>query len=316
MKFPTLSLAGSWHKLRPFVAHNSGLKLFSLACAIALYAFVHGAQDAQRIMAVDLVVLLPPASENRTLTSDLPTSIRVSMHGPRSLVGDLRPSDLGNMQLDLRSGRSGRIPLEPGMLRIPGGVTIDSIDPAALNISWDDLDERDIKIQVPITGAPADGYVVKGRTSASPDTLLARGPSQIVDNLQVVRVEAFDLTGLKEGVHRRTLAIDRAPPRVTYDITHTTATVEIVRKMRERSFNKVKVEIVGVGRGTALPSHVDVVVVGPPELVTELRSEQIIPRVQVKNADPNKPHSSVLPVELEIENAQVRIMPKTVVVKW
>jgi YbbR-like protein len=316
LKFPAITPAGAWRTVKPLFSHNKGLKLFSLACAIALYAFVHGAQDAQRIMAVDLVVLLPPASENRTLTTDLPTSIRVSLHGPRSLVGELRASDLGNLQLDLRSGRSGRIPLEPGMLRVPGGVIIDSIDPAALDISWDDILERPIQLQVPVTGAPADGYVVKGRATASPDTLVARGPSQIVDNLQFARAEAFDITGLQEGTHRRTLIIDRPPPRVTYDITHTTATVEIARKMRERVFSKVSVQIVGLGKATAYPSQVDVRVVGAPEYVTELRAEQIVPRVTVKDADVKKPGSLALPVQLEMDNVNVTIVPKTVVVKW
>ena len=86
-----------------------------------------------------------------------------------------------------------------------------SFDDLELIFSWDDVVERDINVQVPVTGAPADGYVVKGRATASPDTLRARGPSQIVDNLQLARVEAFDINGLKEGIHRRTLVIDRAP---------------------------------------------------------------------------------------------------------
>lgn len=318
MKLPPLSPAAIWRAVKPAFARNIGLKLFSLACAIALYAFVHGAQDAQRIMAVDLVVLLPPASENRTLTTDLPTSIRVSLHGPRSIVGELRSSDLGNMQLDLRSGRSGRIPLEPGMLRVPGGVAIDSIDPSTLDIAWDDVIERPIQVQVPITGAPAEGFVVKGRASALPESLLARGPSQVVDNLQVARVEPFDITGLTDGTHRRTLVIDRPPSRVTYDATHATATLEIVRKLRERVFSKIPVQIVGVGRAIALPSQVDVRVLGAPDYVSDLRAEQIVPRVTIKEPDTGakKGNSLALPVELELDNVQVTIVPKSVVVKW
>ncbi|HNS99198.1 MAG TPA: CdaR family protein [Polyangiaceae bacterium] len=315
MKFPPLTPQALWRAIKPTFSRNLGLKAFSLACAITLYAFVHGAQDAQRIMAVDLVVLLPPASQNRTLTTDLPTSIRVSLHGPRSIVGDLRSSDLGNMQLDLRMGRTGTIPLEPGMLRVPGGVTIDSIDPSTLDISWDDVVERPIQVQVPVTGAPAEGFVIKGRASAIPDTLLARGPSHVVGNLQVARVEPFDISGLSDGTHKRTLVVERPPPRVTYDVTHATATVEIIRKLRERVFSKVHVQIVGVARATALPSQVDVRVLGAPDFVSDLRSEQIVPRVTVREADVNK-KTAALPIELELDGVQVSFVPKTVVVKW
>ncbi len=315
---PEVSPKLAWSAVKPMFTNNIGLKLFSLACAIALYAFVHGAQDAQRIMAVDLVVLLPPASENRTLSTDLPTSVRVSLHGPRSLVADLRPSDLGNMQLDLRSGRSGRIPLEPGMLRVPGGVTIDSIDPSALDISWDDLVEKTIKVQIPVTGLPAEGFVQKGRPSAAPDALQARGPSQIVDNLQYVQAEAFDVTNLKTGTHQRTLVIDRAPPRVSYDISHTTATVEIVRKMRERVFSEVVVRVVGVPRADTEPNQVDVRVVGPPEVVSELRAGQIVPHVTVPDdqINPNQGNSLFLPVEVDLQDVEASCRPKSVVVTW
>ena len=315
---PSLKPANLWRLARPTFTENRGLKLFSIACAIAMYVFVHGAQDAQRIMAVDLVVLLPPAAENRTLTTDLPTSIRVSLHGPRSLVADLRPSDLGNMQLDLRSGRSGTIPLEPGMLSVPGGVAIDSIDPQTLDISWDDVAERDITVQIPITGAPSEGFVIKGRPTATPASLRARGPGQVVENLQFVRTESFDISGLKEGIHRRNLTVDRPPPRVNYDLATALATIEIIRKLEERTFSKVRVEVVGQVRATLLPARVDVRVVGPPELVDALRPEQIVPRVNVQDTDANtkKPASLALPVEIELDNVQVTTIPKTVVVKW
>ena len=146
---------------------------------------------------------------------------------------------------------------------------------------------------------------------------MARGPSQIVDNLQVARVEAFDITGLKDGTHRRTLVIDRAPPRVVYDTMHVTATVEIARKMRERVFSKINVQVIGVGRAKAFPSQVDVRVVGAPEFVTELRADQIVPRVTVKESDSTKKSGSVeLPVELGMDDVDVSIVPKTVVVRW
>jgi len=136
-----------------------------------------------------------------------------------------------------------------------------------------------------------------------------------VGNLQVARVEPFDISGLSDGTHKRTLVVERPPPRVTYDVTHATATVEIIRKLRERVFSKVHVQIVGVARATALPSQVDVRVLGAPDFVSDLRSEQIVPRVTVREADVNK-KTAALPIELELDGVQVSFVPKTVVVKW
>ncbi len=304
--------------LKPIVSQHLGLKLFSLACAFVIYAFVHGTQDAQRNMAVDLVVLLPPDTVHRILVTPLPTSVRVTLHGPRSLLDGLHPEDLGSFQVDLRSGRSGRIPLEPSMLSVPPGTTVSMIDPQALDIVWDDVIERDIAIQVSITGEPTEGFVVKGPPDINPRAVHARGPRQVVDALQLARAESFDVTHLSEGVHQRILAIDRGPPQVTYDTANATVTVEISRKLLERVFRNVPVHVVGAPRAVAIPAHVDVRVVGPPDVVKPLRPEQIVPRIDLKELGANlaQPNSMALPLTFEIDSAKTYITPSTVIVKW
>ncbi len=311
-------LSAAWKFLRPMLRDNIGLKLLAFACAIVLFGYVHGTQNAQRIMAVDLVALLPPANENRVLTSDLPTSVRVSLHGPRSLVSDLRSEDLGTLQLDLRSAKPGRIPLEPSMLNIPGGVVVDSIDPPSVDIAWDEVVTRDVNVQVFVTGEPMDGFAVKSQPTVDPQTVRATGPRQIVDALRVARAEPFDVSGVGEGIHTRTLSLDRPPRRVQYDHHTVTATVEITRKLIERMFSKVRVQVVGTNHAETLPATVDVRVVGPPDIIKALRADQIVPRVTVSELGANlaRPNSVALPVVLELDNVDVSIVPKTVIVKW
>ncbi|MBV9949676.1 MAG: hypothetical protein JOZ69_22735, partial [Myxococcales bacterium] len=56
-----------FYHLRALVAENLNLKLLSLAFALVLYALVHGAQDAQRALLLNVVALTPAASSNRVL---------------------------------------------------------------------------------------------------------------------------------------------------------------------------------------------------------------------------------------------------------
>jgi len=311
-------LSTVWKTLRPMIRENIGLKIIAVACALVLYGYVHGAQNAQRVMAVDLVALLPPPNENRTLTSDLPTSVRVSLHGPRSLVSDLRSEDLGNLQLDLRSAKPGRVPLEPSMLSIPGGVIVDSIDPPSVDITWDEIITRDINVQVFVTGEPPAGLAVKGQPTVEPQAVSATGPKQVIEALRVVAAEPFDLSGVGEGIHSRSLALERPPRRVRLDRQNVTATVEVSRKLIERVFSKVRVQVVGVPRATVIPATVDVRVNGPPGVVAALRPEQIVPRVNLSELGVNlsKPNTVALPVVLELDNVDLSIVPKTVIVKW
>ena len=318
MKAPRINVKGWLKAIKPALYRNKGLKLFSLVCAITLYAFVHGARDAQRMVSVDLVALLPPASENRTLTSDLPASVRVSLRGSRSLVGDLRASDLGNLQVDLRHGRSGKIPLRPEMLRVPGGVVVDSIEPSSIDIAWDDVIERTVQIQVSVTGVPADGAMLRGRATSEPSQVVARGARQAIEILQMARLEPFDINGLQEGTHQRTLAIERPPSRVAFDVANAVATVQIVRRHSERTFSKLQVQVVGLPKATVIPAQVDVRVTGTPTQVAELRVDQIIPKVTVSEevAKTQKGTSVSLPVLVDLDNVQVTVVPKSVVLKW
>ena len=316
MKLSSLSPSALWRSLKPAIVRNIGLKIVSLSCAIALFVFVHGAQNAQRHMAVGLLVLLPPASHNKTLTTDLPASVHVTLHGPRSIVEDLRASEL-SLQLDLRSGVSGVVPLEGRMLRVPGGVYVDAIQPSTLNISWDDEVERVLQVQVVVTGSPSDGFMVKGKPEVVPETVVARGPGLVVGSLHSVLAETFDITGVGEGVHRQNLVIEHPPPRVSYDTVHATASIEIIRKLQERLFSNIAVQVVGVPKATTVPSYIDVRVRGAQSLVESLRVEQIVPHASVTEAEASKKANSVLlPVEFQIDDVELTMVPSEIVVKW
>ena len=59
-------------RLRSAFTENINLKLLSIGFTLVLYSLVHGAQDAQRVVSSDLVLLLPPSDSNRVLVSHLP----------------------------------------------------------------------------------------------------------------------------------------------------------------------------------------------------------------------------------------------------
>lgn len=311
---PKLSLKS----LRPIFTKNLGLKIFSFGCALAIYAFVHGTQDAQRSVSVDLVVLLPADSTRRIMVTPLPTSVRVTLRGPQSLIDGLHPEDLGNLEVDLRSGRSGRIRMEPSMLSIPPGVSITVIDPPVVDIAWDDVFERDVPIQVSLAGEPAEGVVINGTPEINPRSIHARGPRGVAEALQFVHAEPFDVTGLSEGTHRRLLGINPPPPLVVYDTLSINVTVEITRRMMERTFRQVQVHVVGAPHALAYPARVDVRIVGPPDTIKPLRQEQIVPRIDLKMVGANltSPNSVALPLTIEIEGCKTFVTPSTVVVKW
>jgi hypothetical protein len=67
--------------LRSAFLDNLSLKALSLGVALGLYAFIHGAENAQRTLSVSVVSVMPPDSANRQLMTQIPTEVAVRRSG-------------------------------------------------------------------------------------------------------------------------------------------------------------------------------------------------------------------------------------------
>jgi hypothetical protein len=298
---------------------NLGLKLLSFAFALGIYAFVHSAQDAQRTLQVDVVASTPPETAHRALLTLPPASVKVTVRGPRTLLDEMKADDVGPFQLDLRSGKVDRAVFDPSNLHLPPGARVEQIEPPSLSLRWEDQVIREIPVQASIAGQPAPGFVVKGAPKAEPTMVRAMGPKSVVDVVQFARAEAIDVTGLsKEGSYERVLPLDRPPGRVDFETQTVTVKVEIAREELQRIFVKVPVQLLGVARGTTTPPEVDVRIEGPPDLVRSLRTEQVVPTVDLHSSGVNTQTagSAKLPVMVELEGCRATVQPQTVVVRW
>lgn len=302
-------------RIKAAFTENLSLKLLSLAVSLILFSMAHGGQDAQRTLSVGLVVLPPPDSMNRVLTTSPPSEIRITLRGARSAIDDLRPEDLGDVQIDLRSGQDKRVVLEPSLLHVPAGIRLERFDPSTVEFLWEEQVVRDIPVQVGVVGTPAPGWVVRGVPVADPRTVRVKGPKSEVLVLQHARADAFDVTGLAEGTHTKTLALDKPAGRVTYDVHAVAASMEIAREVAERSFTKLPVAVVGVPKGRTQPAEVDARLVCPPDVVHALRAEQLVPQVTVPSPAAQSGSAS-LQVELGVEKCEVQLTPRSVVVRW
>jgi hypothetical protein len=302
------------YRARAALTENLNLKLLSLASALVLYALVHGSQDAQRSLLLSVVALTPREPIARELVTPIPAQIRVTVRGPRSTLDDLHVDDLGSVSVDLRRGDEQRVEFEPSMIPLPPGVKVEHIDPAAVDLAWEDRVVAPIPVEVGITGVPASGFVVPSEPAAEPPVVHARGPKSQVTVLQRVHTDAFDVTGLAGGRFTRQLALDQPPARVTYDVTSVSATVEVQRELSERPFPRAPVAVTGRASAKAQPSEVDIKLSCPPEILRTLRADQVVGRVQVASSAEHG--SEAFPVEVGIDQCVARVTPSTVVVRW
>jgi YbbR domain-containing protein len=312
---------GAW--LREAFTANLGLKLLAMTFSLGLFAYQRSQEDIQqRTVPVGVVMRLPPDAAKRELMTPIPASIHVTLRGSSRALDRLTQTGVAPVELDLREGERENVAFEPRMFSIPPDIEITIIDPPNIPLEWQDVVFRQVPLQAAITGKPAEGYVVKGEPEVDPGEITVRGPASLVEVMQFVRLAAFDVSGLTEGIHRRPIAIDAPPNRVSYIGPRNAAvSVTIARRVTEARFEKRPVEVVGVQNGVVTPRTVDVTVVGPPEVVRALRAEQIVPRVDLSklpglDLEKQKHGSTTAKVSVDIGQADAEIQPPSVNVKW
>jgi hypothetical protein len=141
----------------------------------------------------------------------------------------------------------------------------------------------------------------------------------VVDGIKSARAAPFDVTGLHEGVHTLKLLLDKPPSLTSYEVDQVTASVDIARQLVTKSFSRLKVEVIGLPRGTTRPATVSVVVTGTAEDVNALSADSVVPRVEPKAAgdDIAKPGNDNLPVLVDVpKGVAFQVDPPKVVVSW
>jgi hypothetical protein len=313
---------GIREQIRAAFFDNLGLKALSVGVAIALYAFIHGADNNLRTLPVNVVAAMPSPSANRQLLTQVPNEVNITLRGSRTQLDAVRTDDLGSIRLDLKLGLDSTIDLDPdtipSMINIPIGLAVEQVIPSQIKVRWDDVVSRQIPVQVARAGDPAPGFQMKGAIVIDPTEVTAKGPRSVVDVMQFARSAPFDVTALTDGTYRRPLSLDKPPNLVTFDPETVIATVEIGRELVTKQFLRLKIEVIGAPRATTNPATVTVIVTGTAADVNALLPEAIVPRVEPKSAgdDTSKPGSDNLPVLVELPRVKASVEPPKVVVKW
>ncbi|MDP3279357.1 MAG: CdaR family protein [Deltaproteobacteria bacterium] len=261
---------------------NLGLKSISLVMSMALYGVVRGAGTVERALEVNLLRRPPSPEVRRVLMTDLPDRVRVVVHGPPALVNAIRAESLGGVEVDVSDGHRPVARIDPGPMQLPAGVTVLSMQPSLLQLSWEDLVEREVPIRVETVGQTAPGTRTSSQLDVSPPNVRIAGPALYVDALSAVRTEAIDIAGLEAGVHTRRVALE--PPRTRVQYVGTTSArvgIHVERDLIERRLERLEVTVVGNSRVNLRPSAVTLRIRGLVSVINAVDSALIVPSVDV-----------------------------------
>ena len=276
--------------LRGLFIDNLGLKVSSLAIAMAIFWLVRGSEQAQRSVYVDVVAVTPPETAERMLTSDLPAKVRLTLRGSRSLLNTLRVDSIPPVQVDLSNNSSDLYYFESEAFEIPGGMEVLQVAPPTIPLTWADRGRRSVPVAAQLTGQPEPGLMVVS-TSVRPESLMLRGPTPQLSGFDQVLSSPINLASLPAGRHERRVPISHLPAYMEVegqrprDEVFVTVTVEVAQEIADRTFSRA--EVAALGNVSELrPSRVRVIVRGTPTLVTGMEPSSLVPYVEASQLDP------------------------------
>ncbi len=280
------------------MTRNLSLKLISLIAAMLL---AYSLQDASNTSVVSLFVPIeirnPPAE--KVLVKRMKQGIQVTVKGPSFLIGEVAASPPA-LRLKLPDDVEGKYvaQLMSSDISLPPSVSVLAMDPPEVELVFESVEERAIKIEVPQLGSLSKEIELVG-IEVDPRTVTVRGPRSEIKQLRSVETEPLDLRDIKES-ERVTLNLRRPGALSTLSVSSVAASVEVQPKPVERQFAARLIELrTDLDRKWIKfnPGAVQVTLMGPEEMVGELSPKEIIPFLTLGKM----PERSGEPIDVQVE---------------
>jgi hypothetical protein len=177
------------------------LKAVSLLLALILWMTILGFKREEVKISVKLEPLMPPGV---MITNRIPSHIQFTLSGPRVLLRDVEKK-IQPIRPDLRRTRESAIGFavsEDLLGELPVGVRVIGFYPPNILIRMEEIVERYVAVKPTLKGSPAEGNEVF-QVKVFPSKVAVSGPKSLLDMLDSVGTEPFDITdlkGMKEGI--------------------------------------------------------------------------------------------------------------------
>lgn len=169
---------------------NMTAKILSVILASILWIYVMNEQNPP----VESTYTVPLEARNMAeglVLVDAPESVRIKVRGPRSIVAGALPKDL-KAYVDTKGLHEGRHSAKV-YAQVPTSLELIEVNPDKLNLRIDAAQQRQLPIEIRLSGNSAAGAVLARATSNTANVSVA-GPRSLIDTVEKV-VAVIDLTG-------------------------------------------------------------------------------------------------------------------------
>lgn len=179
--------------LRRHVLHNFGLKLLSLALAVALWLAV--TRDPVAEVAVDVPIEFHNIPQNLEISSENVPRAQIWVRGPQRVVRRLQAAEV-YAEIELGGMRPGErtFDLTAEQVRRPKELEVVQIVPSQFHLAFDARLTRQIPVHPRVFGSFAPGYQIASIV-AEPSTITVGGPQKRVEAVEAAITDSVDASG-------------------------------------------------------------------------------------------------------------------------
>ena len=291
------ALVETLNAVRLLVTENLGLKAGALGIAILMFSLVHGAEDMERNVYVDVVVRPPPDAQDMILVTETPDRVRVRLQGSRARLNAIRQENLPAVDVKLKTREDSRYYFEKEMFDLPTGVSVMQVVPPSLMFKWVPRAVREVPVEVFLEGKLAPGLEWAGEPEVFPETVDVDGPRDVVNSMRTVRSMVVDVSELEEGVVQREVQLVAAPAYTSFDTQSALVTLRVQAKLKVRVLSPLRVDAEGVVPRALRPRAVAARIRGPEALVDALNPASVLAIVNLSDTSTKK---GAVPVPVEL----------------
>lgn len=243
---------------------NIIIYISSLVFAVTLWIYINLNLVYNISLQVPIDVRLPKV---QAIASDLPAVVDVSIKGKGwDLLGVILSKNL-KLNLDLTNYKKDtKINIAQSineMLSLSSNVTLLSVNPDIIEINFDNITTRMIKVKNMLNVVPKDGYKIIGTPNINPDSVKISGAISVIGKLKFIPTEQINIFNVNSGFTKNINILDTLNNIIKVEPKTVSISYEI-QLSAEKSYENINVIISNV------PNDKEVLLI-PPKLTIYLR---------------------------------------------
>lgn len=291
-----------------FFFHNIGWKILSLAVAFALWLLVMSSNSIEISKEVQLDIDTPA---ELVVANEVPDRVTFRLSGSKFFLRTVANS-LDSIKVDLSRAKAGPAfyRIDRDALRLPIGVKVLSISPSNITPVLEQVQRRNVPVQVIAKNKVPGGYRLL-KLQAVPPTVRLRGPKSLVEKISVVRADPVDLTDIPASL-KWELPVSTGDARVRFEEENAPkVVVEVEPTGSNFRVAGVPLKVESSRRAVANVDRVALYVSCPPRLIRSITPDKVSAVVRLTETQPGT-YVREVTVQLPEGVKLVRVVPDRV----